>query len=409
MKIQLLLFSHIYKSGHKFLFPGFLQFNKMLLCLTFGISAFFCSYAQNTLIVDFSDEIRPATHCASGSLYGITEDLPSDIEEHVDPLNPRSFTNPARSGNGYQQPIGDALVVAERLENTTGKVQVRLADVLPGWPYQWPGQTSFLDTCRNVINDKLASGRDNYDGYEIWNEPHETWQDENGNFEATCWKPTYDLIRSLDPDERIIGPSYSYYNHNRMRDFLIYCINNDCLPDVICWHQWGAGGFAGAIEDYRALEADLGISPRPVTINEYSSQVNDPYEGCPGYSVPFIAKFERHNVESACISWWHTGLPGRLGSLLTADNEKGGGWWLYKWYGEMTGDMVSVTPPDDYSDGLDGFANIDVDEQYASICLGGNFTGDANVTINNIPEFFGDNVNVKVEYVPWSDKDNQTS
>lgn len=235
-------------------------------------------------------------------LYGVTETLPSDITNLVAPLKPNVFAQPALSGAGRQQPIGAALKVSERLVNTTAKVQIRLPDVLPGWPYNWPGQSSFLNTCTSVINSKKSSGRTNYDGYEIWNEPDGTWKSSNGDFHSTCWKPTYNLIRSLDPTARIIGPSYSYYNSNSMKNFLTYCKNNNCLPDVISWHQWGSAGLVGAIENYRALEASLGITPRAISINEYSSRLSDPYEGCPGYCVPFIAKFERHHQQRS-IKW----------------------------------------------------------------------------------------------------------
>jgi hypothetical protein len=365
----------------------------------------FAVQGQQTLKVDLSKTIRPVTHCASGSLYGVTETLPADIADLVAPLKPNVFTNPALSGAGRQQPIGDALKVSERLQNTTGKVQIRLPDVLPGWPYKWPGTQSYLNTCTQVINAKKASKRTNYDGYEIWNEPSGTWNTANGNFNSVCWKPTFDLIRSLDPGARIIGPSLAYYNNTQMRDFLTYCKANNCIPDVICWHQWGAGGFVNAYNQYRALEKELGISARPITINEYSSKTSDPNEGCPGYSVPFISKFERHGIESACISWWFTSLPGRLGSLLTSGNQKGGGWHLYKWYGDMTGNMVQVTPPNDMSEGLDGFGCIDNVNKYASICLGGNFTGNATVNITGIPSYFGSSVKVRLEYVTWSNKD----
>ena len=370
-----------------------------LLCSVFVVKA------QYNLDVNLSSPIRPVTHCASGSLYGFTESLPTDVATMVAPLKPNVFANPAISGNGHQQPIGDAIKVSARLVGTTGKVQVRLADILPGWPYQWPGQSSWLNQCTTIINAKKASGRTNYDGYEIWNEPNGTWNSANGDFNATLWKPTYDLIKSLDPNDRIIGPSLSYYNSSYLNSFLTYCKTNNCLPDVICWHQWGAAGIAAAVENYRALEKNLGISPRAISINEYSSQTSDPYEGCPGYSVPLIAKFERHGIESACISWWFTAYPGRLGSLLTPSNQKGGGWYLYKWYGDMSGQMVKITPPNDRSDGIDGFGCIDETQHFASICVGGNNTGTVNVNISGIPASFGSQVNVALDYVTWTNKD----
>jgi hypothetical protein len=383
---------------------------KYLLCFIIYLLTYACyvSGATYTLRVDLSSTIRPVTHCASGSLYGITENLPSDITGMLAPLNPCVFTQPALSGTGRQQPIGAAIPVSARIVNTTGKVQIRLADVCPGWPYMWPGQSTWLSTCTSVINSKKTSGRNNYDGYEIWNEPNDTWQTANGDFHTVCWKPTYDLIRSIDPQARIIGPSYSYYNSNSMKAFLTFCKNNNCLPEVIAWHQWGSAGLSSNIDNYRALEKSLGISALKITINEYCHPTHA-NEGCPGTSAPFIAKFERKLVESACISWWFTALPGRLGSLLTSGNQKGGGWWFYKWYGDMTGNMVSVTPPDDNSDGIDGFACLDLNTKYASICLGGNNTGTVNVVISGIPSIFGPGVDAKVEYVSWTNKDTPVS
>ncbi|SHF80675.1 cellulose-binding domain-containing protein [Vibrio gazogenes] len=374
-----------------------------------GALLLFCTsvYAQNeTLTVDMSDPIGPVTHAASGALYGITDSLPTDINGDVAPLHPRMYTQPARSGAGYQQPIGAAIPVSKRLANTTAEVTVRLADLLPGWPYQWSGWSHWSARVRSVIADKRASGRDNYYGYEIFNEPNITWDDDaNGNFKSSLWKPTYDLIRSQDPGERIIGPSAAWYHASYIQAFLEYCVANNCLPDVISWHELGGSdNITANIADYRARERALGISPRPISINEYSHDTHK-YEGAPGVSVPFIAKFERNRVESANISWWFTNLPGRLGSLLTANNQRGGGWWLYKWYGDMTGNMLNVTPPHQNGDGLDGFANLDTQSGSASICLGGNFTGTANVVFNNIPASFGDTVDVTVEYVTWANKD----
>ena len=364
---------------------------------------------SNNLYVDLGGTIRPVTHAASGALYGVTETLPTDINGLVAPLKPRMYTQPARSGSGFQQPIGAAIPVSQRLANTTAQVTIRLADVLPGWPYRWSGWSSWSSLVRSVITDKRNSGRNNYYGYEIWNEPNVTWVSSNGNFNSTLWKPTYDLIRAQDPGARIIGPSTAWYQRSFIESFLRYCVANNCLPDVIGWHELGgADNITANINDYRALERSLGISPRAISINEYSHGTHE-YEGAPGISVPFIAKFERHQVESASISWWFTNLPGRLGSLLTPNNQRGGGWWLYKWYGDMTGNMVKVTPPNQNGDGLDAFASLDTGAGYASIVLGGDFTGTANVVISNVPASFGSTVNVIVEYVQWSDKDTPVS
>lgn len=365
-------------------------------------------FASSTLTVNLSSTLRGVTHCASGSLYGITETLPADIAGLVAPLNPNVFTNPARAGTGYQQPTGAAITVAGRLQNAapTAKVMIRLADIYPNWPYTFTTMTDWLSKVSSVITDKLASGYTNFYGYEIWNEPVYTWTSTSVDFNSQLWKQTYDLIRSMDSNAKIIGPSEGYYNHSMMSTFLTYCKNNNCLPDIICWHELGSGAavVSGNIDDYRTLETSLGITAIPISINEYCD-TNHYYEGAPGPSAPFIAKFERKQVDSACISWWWTAYPGRLGSLLASNTAKGGGWWFYHWYGAMSGNMVGVTPPNEAGDGVDGFACVDSDQKYASICFGGTNDGTVNVQINGIPSFFGSYARVVVQSVAWSDKD----
>ncbi len=372
-----------------------------LMCATATFAADF------NLKVNLGDSIRPVTHVASGSLYGLTETLPADISAHVAPLKPNAFLNPAVAGSGRQQPIGDAFKVAERVKNTGAKVHIRLADILPGWPYGWKGWSHWESEVTAIVNKRKSSGLDNFDGYEIWNEPYGTWKDANGRYHEDLWKPTYDLLRRLDPGCRIIGPSFAFYSQSRMENFVKFCAQNNCMPDVISWHQWGSGGFVAALEHYRSMEKKYNVSPRKISINEYcagSDANTQKYEGCPGYSVPFIAKFERHGVESAMISWWFTNLPGRLGSLLTSQNQKGGGWHLYKWYGDMDGYMAAVTPPNDKSDGLDGFAAVNKKMREASVVLGGSSVGSVDVTIN-LPEWMGSEVDVTTEVVTWENKD----
>lgn len=367
--------------------------------------------AAATVGVYLSDSLRPVTYCGSGSLYGITETLPADIEGMVKPLNAYSYRNPALATSANQHAFGDAIKVSERLAKAGSKslIQFDLADILPQWPYKWMGIEHYKTEVTKVIKAKIASGRDNYEGWEIWNEPDGTWKDANGPLTTTVWKPMFDLIRQLDPKAKIIGPSISYYQDSYMRNFLTYAKANKCLPDLVSWHQWGSAGFVDAYEKYRALEKSLGIPPIEISINEYSSKTQDPYEGCPGYSVPFIAKFERYKITSSQLSWWWVPLPGRLGSLLTSGNQKGGGWYMYKWYGDMTGHMVKTTANNDKSDGVDAFASIDREKQYASIILGGNTVGNVDVKVSGIPAWMGSSVNVKLEYVTWANKDQAVS
>ncbi len=360
--------------------------------------------AANAITVDCGSTLRAATHCASGSLYGITETKPADITGLVAPLKPGVFTNPARAGSGYQQPTGAAIPAAGRITGTTGKVMIRLADIYPGWPYRFTNMTDWLNKVKAVIADKKASGYSNFYGYEIWNEPNGTWNTSNGTFN-NLWKQTYDVIRANDPGAKIIGPSYSYYSRSNMNEFLSFCKSNNCLPDIVCWHELsGIQNVSNNLKDYRALETSLGISPIPISINEYCD-ADHSLEGQPGSSARYIGKFERYKVDSACISWWFTAYPGRLGSLLATDTAKGAGWYFYKWYGDMTGNMVSVTPPNDASNLVDGAACVDAGAKYVSFIFGGNNDGTISTTFKNLPSFIGSTASVKVEKVDWTSKD----
>jgi hypothetical protein len=375
------------------------------IALACGMTSFGADF---NLKVNLSDSIRQVTHCASGSLYGVTEEYPIDIQSMINPLKCRMFCQPGAGGHGNQHPYGDAIKVAERLKGTDAQVQITLPDILPYWPYKWPGLDSWLKQVEECVNRKKNSGLTNFHSYVIWNEPYGTWNDSNGDFHSTVWKPTYDLLRKLDPDMPIVGPAIAYYSQERMEKFLKFCIENNCMPDIICWHQWGSGGLPGAVENIKMLEQKYKLPDFPICINEYCAGSNaelQKYEGCPGYSVPFIAKFERYKIESASISWWFTQYPGRLGSLLTPNNEKGGGWHLYKWYGDMEGYMASVTPPNDKSEGLDGFAAVNKKMREASIILGGNNTGSVDVIIDGLPDWMGGEVEVITEVVTWENKD----
>jgi len=212
-------------------------------------------------------------------------------------------------------------------------------------------------------------------------------------------------MREMDPDEKIIGPCDGLYVESRMRPFLEFCKENDVMPDIMCWHElMGVELIPGRYKAYRELERSLGIKELPITINEYCD-VKHELEGQPGSSARFIAKFERYKIESALISWWFNNMPGHLGSLLATDSKKGAGWYFYKWYSEMTGDMLDVKPPNDNSILVDGAACIDDNKEYISFLFGGPNDGTIQTTFVNLPDFIGDVAKVIFEKIDWISKD----
>ncbi|WP_438433208.1 RICIN domain-containing protein [Gorillibacterium sp. sgz500922] len=210
-------------------------------------------------------------------------------------------------------------------------------------------------------------------------------------------------LKQLDPTAKAIGPSFMKYTHNGLYSFLSYQKSQGTLPDLIGWHELSGDDVTQNITDYRTIEASLGISPLPISLNEYGQNGLLADEGVPGSAAPMIAKFERLQVDSAMISYWDVPHPGRLGSLLATDTDRNGGWWFYKWYGDMTGNMVkTVAPNPAVTRAVDSFANVDADRKFASILFGGETDGSVNVTINHFPAFFGSRVHVRLESTPYA-------
>ena len=372
-----------------------LVFAAATLATLLGRSAF-----AETLTVDLSATIRGVTHAASGSLYGVTETLPADVTGLIAPLHPYVFNNPAAD---QQQPVGDAIAVAGRVAPLGAKVSIRLADWFKGF-YTFTTMADWFDKIGQTVTRKQASGLTNFYGYEIWNEPQGTYASTNPLPFNQFWMQTFVKLRSLDPTAKLIGPSIAGYDDTYLNNFLSFCKTNSCLPDIISWHELAGQNLTGDLQSYRALEKQLGIGPLPISINEYSGAGDIDVEGQPGASAPMIAKFERFEVDSACISYWDVPHPGRLGSLLASNTAKNGGWWFYSWYGAMTGNMVTTTPPTPASPTvLDGFANLDATAGYASVVLGGTNNGTIQVVVKGFhaAPFFGTGVHAVVEHTPF--------
>ncbi|MBE1491626.1 LamG-like jellyroll fold domain-containing protein [Plantactinospora soyae] len=310
--------------------------------------------APMVLDVDVAKPFKKVDHAASGSLYGLgDEGWPAD--PWIAAVRPKMFTQPppgaTHQPNGEPAPVGDTLKVWPVARRHGATVTVRLPDIFPSFPYQWQGDDYWYEQVEKMVRATLASGADNIYGYEIWNEPQWTWNSSWGDFDE-MWARTYRLIRTLDPDTPIIGPSHDRDYESGMRAFLTAAVASDTVPDIISWHELGTArgvDVEGRVESYRELEKEFGIGPLPISINEYGAPRD---AGVPGWLTRFVARLERAEVDTANLAFWHK--PGRLADLLVPvgggsgparQAEPTGNYWLFKWYGEMTGNMVETTPP----------------------------------------------------------------
>ncbi|WCT54121.1 CBM35 domain-containing protein [Paenibacillus kyungheensis] len=372
-----------------------------------------------TFTVDLANQYRPVTHVASGSLYGLAEEgRPAD--NLIAPTKPKMFTQMAPNGgqlpNGETTPIGDALKVAPIAERNGAQVTIRMPDIYPNFPYQWVSWDDWYQKVDSIVDARLKSGATNIYGYELWNEPDGTWNTGAAGSFNEGWKKTYLRVKAKDKNTKIIGPSITHYNESWLRNFLTYARDNNVLPDIISWHELGApeGEYldgpapqyiSNHMKAYRALETELGIKHVPISINEYGV-VSE--QAVPGNMTRYIAQFERSDVDTANIAFWFR--PGRLSNLVTDKGAANGAWWLYKWYGDMSGQMAMTTPANPTALDLDGIASVNNAKQQADVIVGGG-NGNRNIVVKGFASlpYFSGNAHVKVESTPWYGVDTAVS
>jgi len=352
--------------------------------------------AATTLTVNASQSYRTVTHVASGGLYGLdTASVPAD--SLVEPLRPNTFVQMAPGGkqlpNGESAPGGDALVVAPEAAKAGAKVVVRMPDWYPNFPYVWVSWSNWLSAVDTQVKAVLASGDSNISAFELWNEPDWTWNTSAAGAFDAGWARTFNEVRADDSSAVIQGPSTSTFNASWMTRFLTDAKASGTVPNIISWHELnGAGSIPGDVASVKSIESSLGISARPIAIEEYgtTSQV-----GVPGGLVGYIANFERSGVNNAELAFWNH--YGTLGDTLTDTGASpNAAYWLYRWYGEMSGNMVTVTPPGSDGVGLDGAASVNSAGNQVSVIFGGG-SGSTAVTVNGLGSAFGSTAHVVLE------------
>ena len=343
--------------------------------------------ASTTLVVNAHQVLRPVTHVATGSLYGLANATqPSAALAQA--IKPNTFVQ--MPAGGRQQPTGDISVVAPTAVGVGAKLVNRFSDYYPGWPYQfsWSTWTPFISSQVNAM--KSSSYYGSISAYELWNESDNTWQSANGTYED-FWTRTFRQVRSIDPTKPIQGPSFSD-NISDMRNFLQNAVATNTVPDVLAWHELiSSSKIAGDVAAVQRIEDELGISRRPIAIEEYAA----PSEvGLPGPLVGYISKFERLGIRDAELAFWNQS--GTLGDLLTGrGGSPNAAYWLYTWYASMSGTMVVATPP--AQTGIDGFAAVPPSNDQVSVVVG-NCNESCAVTVNGLGALsLGPTVNVKVE------------
>lgn len=358
--------------------------------------------ASPTINVDMTDEDHSILHGSAGFLYGISNEGVPDVNT-LTPLKPKVLAT--KGALGTEHPYGDALDVAEEFFEAGGE-QVQMYNsnyygvfgvTANAYDYGKVLETIIVP----YVSDWKNSMREKYPDIDsrIVYIPINEGTPVNGvsSFEE-AWKIYYNSIKSIDPAAVIAGPNdAAYRGHNSMYNYLKFCRDNNCLPDVITWHELQVhclDTMQSHFEDYRRICRELNIEEKQIVINEYAD-----YSDCgvPGRLVNWIARLEDNKVYG-CLPFWHQA--NNLNDLTANANDGNGAWWVYKWYGDMSGQVLSLTTQNTTYDGFYGLASIDKAKQSATIIAGGN-DGKGIINLNNISKTSvfknAKNVHVKVE------------
>ncbi len=359
--------------------------------------------AASGLTVNLGDPTGAFQGGAAGSLYGIYgQDVPSDNLIQGMGLK----TTDTKAQDGQQHPGSDALEIAKPFLASGGQdIYIYMTDVYRNFPYERTSYAQYQGYMRTEVQQAKASPYRDRIVFVPYNEPDGNWfagLQSNATTLAAFdneWLETYHFIKGLWPRARIAGPNFFQYQAGALQTFLTFCKQNNCLPDVMTWHELSNPSTVGPdVAAYRALDTSAGIPHLPVSLDEYAAR----YQlTSPGRMVSWLSALEGAKV-GGDLPYWN--INGTLGDSVSQNNIPNGQWWLYNWYSSLSGHTVQVTPPQGSTDNtLQGLAALDPARRQARIILGGGPAATANVVVKNIsPQIFGHSVHATIEQDNWS-------
>ncbi|RSM85718.1 beta-xylosidase [Kibdelosporangium aridum] len=349
--------------------------------------------ADESISVNFSVAGGSPTYRASGWIYGMTENASGPADHFFRDVK---FRYMRAGGAQLDSPGGWVSGRYDRRWNSTRAQLLRTRALggefilLPhdlwgadGYPIsRFPGDngnwTDYDNFLTRLIDDVRATGAPVQ--WDIWNEPNLGlfWNRPQSQY-FELWRRTYQRIRAAFPSHLIVGPSLAGVpttSSSWWTQYLDFIRANNVIPDIISWHSLPGDPVANVAAANSSLNSRGIPHPRPYQINEYAASA----EQNPGDGSWYIARLERAGADGLRANWASAGnLHNDLANLLVR-NSAGqhlpkGEWWVYRFYGSQTGQIVSTTPSQSY----DAFATKTTGS--AKILVGGGGTT-GNIAVN---------------------------
>gem|GEM_PF-4874390 len=328
--------------------------------------------AVRRIVVKAAD--RGPVWLLTGFLHGFHPDIPYATIAALKPTYWRGgwpfWSGPYRA-DGYS-PVyyGKYLETRMRLQAETGLAWQVLLAFKPGWNPSGPARVPWAERdeyrahIRTLVEYCEHMGVP-VDYWEAWNEapagPYEgtvrqhfwsgTWAEWLG-----AWDATYEAVRTVNPDARIVGPSYAFANPVTIRPFLEHCREKRQRVDVLDWHDGGyregpKGEYRAPldqvhrnIQEIRALAAAeypmLGV--REIHISEWGRPIARTGVGT---EIAFFYYLDLAGVDRAARALW---TADDLCGLLVSPDTPRSTYWAWKAYADGVG-MRLVTETNDRS------------------------------------------------------------
>jgi hypothetical protein len=369
--------------------------------------------------VDYSILGAAPTYRASGTTYGISEDgsLPQDhffrdIKWHFMRAGGAQLDMPGGWVAGsYERRWNSVLAQYQRTVSFGGTFVILPHDLwgadgtsIPVYPGDDGDWTNFDNFVNQLISDVRANNMTVQ--WDLWNTPDlgtVFWGRSQAQY-LEMWARFYRAVRAAFPDQLVVGPSTaSQPNSSWWPTYLTYVRDNNVAPDIYSWHDEPGDPVVDA-SNADALLASYGLPhPRPYQVNQYAV----PDMQSPGGGAWFIGRLERAGADGLRGNWGggpalHDFLAGLLVKDSTGQYQPLGEWFMYRYYGSMSGNIVNSIP----GPGVDGLATKDNAARNTKLLLGSSGTvGDISVQfigLDTTTVVESGSVRAIVQRVPWN-------